>query len=102
MKYRMLVVISDPKTEKGMNSDITLDLRCTFSYDPDTYGNGHSVKIEGGGVAFCNVYDLRYDKSFNKNQKMGWLEKWAHSYWSGEGGSYYVKSLSISKGEEEK
>ena len=96
MKYRMKVVITDPNTEKGMTSELRFDLDCTFTYDEAQYGNGHYVGISG--KEFCRqVIDLRYDTSFNRNEKEQWLEKWAKSYWSGENGAWTIKSLEITK-----
>jgi hypothetical protein len=49
--------------------------------------------------SFRNVYDLRYDASFNPNKKAEWLERWARGYWRGKDGAYIVKSLTITKAE---
>ena len=39
-------------------------------YDPDTYGNGHYVKIVPDQKEYGSFYyDLRYDKTFNRNNK---------------------------------
>lgn len=94
MKYTMNVVIADPNTPKGMFSDIPMKLSCFFSYDPEQYGNGHMLRIKGA-EGFSNVYDLRYDRNFNRNNKAEYLEKWARSYWNGKDGAYYVKSIEI-------
>lgn len=96
MKYKITAVIRDPKTKQGMSSDIVMKLNVAFAHDPNTYGNGYYVNIEGDR-GFENTYDLRYDKSFHKDAKEVWLAGWAYSYWSGKNGAYEVKSLTIEK-----
>ena len=99
MIYKMTVTIADPKTPAGMCSDLTMNLKCRFAYNPQQYGNGHYVSItqEGANKFFGVSYDLRYDKTFNRNRKEQWLEEWAKSYWSGKDGAYAVKTLKIGK-----
>ena len=96
MKYRMTALISDPKTEEGMNSDLFIVLRVTFSHNKDDYGNGYRVMIKGD-EGFENLYDLRYDTDFNANHKMTWLTEWAENYWNGENGAYQLKGIKISR-----
>ena len=98
MKYLMTVTIANPNTPKGMSSDILFKIDCFFSYDPEQYGNGHWLKLKARGPeGFENYVDLRYDSGFNPNDKPAFLEKWAHNYWSGKNGAYYVKELRIAK-----
>ena len=47
MNYKMKVRITDPKTPKGMFSELFFDLECKFTYDENQYGNGHYVSIKG-------------------------------------------------------
>ena len=96
MKYTMNVVICNPNTPEGMNSDIFFKLNAEFVHNPQQYGNGHYLNI-GGEHFTTEAIDLRYDTSFNRNKKKEYLENWAHSYWSGENGAYKVKSLEISE-----
>lgn len=95
MEYKMIVTIFDPETPEGMCSDITYELNCSFSCNDNDYGNGHHVAITSADGRFQNYYDLRYDTDFHKNKKEAWLADWAYSYWTGENGSYKVKSLTI-------
>lgn len=96
MKYEMKVVIYDPETPAGMTSDLMFNLSCSFTHDPEQYGNGHFVSISGREF-YRQVIDLRYDTEFDRNNKMAFLEKWARNYWSGKNGAYAIKSLEISK-----
>lgn len=96
MKYMMKVTIANPDTPKGMNSDLFLKLTCSFSYNPNTYGNGHYVSIKGKDFN-PEILDIRYDTSFNRHKKEEWLERWARYYWSGKNGAYAVKSITIEK-----
>ena len=96
MTYKMNVTIYNPETPEGMTSNIFLSLDCRFFYDPNQYGNGHYLTIKGDR-GFENHYDIRYDYDFKRNDKPGYLEKWARSYWSGKDGAYTIKSLEIHK-----
>lgn len=94
MKYLMTVVICDPNTAEGMNSDILFNLTAEYVHNPAQYGNGYYLSIKGQHFT-TEAMDLRYDTSFNRNNRKEYLEKWAHRYWSGEQGAYKVKSLEI-------
>ena len=94
MKYWMNVVICNPNTPEGMNSDIFFKLEAEFAVDPDTYGKKTWLHIHGNHN-FEAYYDLRYDNEYHRGQEKEFLEYWAHSYWSGKDGAYTVKSLEI-------
>lgn len=95
-KYNMNVVICDPNAEAGKNSDVHLKLECEFSCNEKDYGNGHYVSIKNESLPFGKeIYDIRYDKSFNRNDKTTWLLNWAYSYWTGKNGAYEIKSIKI-------
>ena len=96
MNYIMKVSITDPNTQAGMISELFFELNCDFEYDKDQYGNGHYVSIKGKDFYRCS-YDIRYDRSFDRNKKEEWLEAWARSYWSGKNGAWTVKTLEIIK-----
>lgn len=96
MKYKMKVIITDPKTPKTMTSELFFDLECEFAYDEEQYGNGHYVSIKGKEY-YQQIIDLRYDKTFDRNNKEKWLENWARNYWSGENGAWAIKTLEIAK-----
>ena len=94
MKYTMKVKITDPKTPAGMMSEIFFNLECEFFCKEGDYGNGYYVAISGEHFAEQYI-DLRYDTSFNKNEKAEWLVSWAKNYWSGENGAWAVKSVEV-------
>lgn len=98
MKYTMTVTIADPQTPDGMTSDILLKVDCTFDHDPNQYGNGYFLRMRCS-KGFEYTTDLRYDTSFDPTNKAEYLERWAHSYWSGKNGAYIVKQLNITKAE---
>ena len=100
MNYNMTALIKDPKTAEGMNSDIFIRLKVSFTHNEDDYGNGYWVMIKGD-EGFENFYDLRYDKDFHANHKMAWLTEWAENYWNGENGAYILKGVKISRKEQE-
>lgn len=98
MKYTMSVIINDPNTEDGMNSDLFLRFNVEFSHDENDYGNGYYVLIKGD-EGFSNYYDLRYNKDFHAAHKIAWLADWADNYWSGKDGAYKLKSIGITREE---
>ena len=96
MKYSMKVIIADPNTPDGMVSELFFDLSCIFTYDEEQYGNGHYVSIQGKEF-YKQIIDLRYDTSFDRENKEKWLEQWARGYWSGNNGAWTIKCLEISR-----
>lgn len=94
MTYKMKVQITDLNTPKGMTSELCLELKCSFVYDEEQYGNGFFLNIEGKGF-YPQCFDLRYDRSFKKSEKKKWLENWARNYWSGENGSWKCSEIKI-------
>ena len=94
MNYRMKVTITDPNTKNGMVSELYFNLDCNFTYDSEQYGNGHYVSISAKEF-YKQIIDLRYDKTFDRNNKEKWLEKWARNYWTGKDGAWAIKYLEI-------
>lgn len=92
--FQIRVQIADPNTPDGMCSTMTLDMKASFSCNPNDYGNGYHVKIDDGH-GFGNYYDLRYDKTFRKDRKEEWLLSWAKDYWSGKNGAYELTFFQI-------
>ena len=96
MNYKMNVTIKKPQTPNGMYSGLQFSFNCYFIHEPDTYGNGYYVNIVPDQKEFGSEYiDLRYDKTFNRENKAKWLEQWAKNYWSGESGAWVVDTLKI-------
>lgn len=92
MNYKMKVKITDPNTAEGMISELFFVLDVNFEYDKDQYGNGHYVSI-GGKDFYPQSFDLRYDKTFDRNNKLLWLMQWATNYWKGKDGAWKIKSI---------
>ncbi len=96
MNYKMKVTITDPNTKEGMFSSLYFALDCKFYCNPEQYGNGYYVTIKSKEF-YQQVIDLRYNKSFDRNNKTKWLEEWARNYWSGKNGAWVIKTLDIIK-----
>lgn len=94
MDYRMKVTINDPNTPKGMVTELFFDLDCHFNYNPRQYGNGYHLSIFNKYFD-KQLIDLRYDKTFDRNNKEKWLKEWANNYWTGENGAWAIKHLEI-------
>ena len=97
MNFRVVVIIEDPKTEAGKNSELMFRMTASFAHDPEQYGNGYSVKIVNESEHYENYYDLRYDTEFNPKHAMAWLTSWASTYWNGENGAYRLKGIKITR-----
>ena len=94
MEYQMRVVIEDHNVEPGIVAERIFDLDCNFNHHPNQYGNGYYLSISGKDF-YEQIIDLRYDRSFDRNNPDVWLSNWAHNYWSGENGAWAVKHLEI-------
>lgn len=96
LNYKMTVEIYDPNSPEGLCSCERLSLFCEVSFDAHDFGNGCFVYISGEG--FSNqIFDVRYDKSFDFNKADVWLKKWAQNYWNGVNGAWSIKRLKILK-----
>ena len=101
MNYKMNVTIKDPHARKDMYNVLQFSFTCYFKHDPNNYGNGYYVSILPDQKEFgSHLYDLRYDKTFNRNNKEQWLEQWAKNYWNGENGAWVVDTLEIEQVEQ--
>ena len=96
MTYKMNVEIYDPNTPKGMFSGLRLCLFCDVFCDSGDYGNGCFVSIRGDDFSE-NVFDVRYDKTFNIDEPDVWFKNWAKNYWNGRYGAWRIKRLQILK-----
>lgn len=94
MKYEMIATIANPTT----GNKIVITMSCTFSHDPNQYGNGYALHIENDRGSE-NYIDLRYDTDFNPDRKVSYLAHWAETNWSGKDGAYILKSVSITEKE---
>lgn len=92
--FKMIVEIYDPNAPEGMSYGESLYLFCEVFHDPHDFGNGCYVSISGEDFS-KNVFDVRYDKSFNLDEPDLWLKNWAKNYWNGCYGSWRVKRLQI-------
>lgn len=96
LNYKMTAEIYDPESTVEMFSALKLNLFCEVFCNPNDFGNGSYVSVRGEGFSM-NVFDVRYDRSFNINKADEWLKSWANNYWSGKNGAWKIKSLQILK-----
>ena len=70
MKYNIDVVICNPNTPKGMNSEICLALTAEFEYDPNQYGTNTLQRYTAKGSAnkpTVSVMTAHSDATTKKN-----------------------------------
>lgn len=96
--YKMKVTITDPNTEEGMFSGLSIMLHCKFYYNSDLRcgDTGYYVEIEGKEF-LQERYVLGYLNLLSEYQQIKWLEKWAKNYWNGKGDNWIVKTIEIEK-----
>lgn len=62
-----------------------LEGKITFTCDPDQYGNGYTMGIEGLGEPFgYQGYDIRYDKEFDKDEELLYIVKFYMNRYDGK------------------
>ena len=67
-----------------------------FSYNPDTYGNGHYMFIESKDEPFGGqAYDIRYDKRFRKDNKLLYIVEYLSDRFDGEDGRCKLRGVSV-------
>lgn len=96
LNYKMTVEIYDPESLVGKFSSLRLYLFCDVFCETNDFGNGCYVSIHGEGFS-KNVYDVRYDNSFNLDEADLWLKDWAQNYWDGCNGAWKIKSIQVLK-----
>ena len=91
MKFDVEVTIH--KNEK----EVVFELEVDFFKSGSPRGNGYYMSISGkNNTNFEDrLIDIRYDSSFNENIPELYFMSWAYTYWSGENGSYDIKSLKM-------
>jgi hypothetical protein len=92
MKYRMNIVIENEITDYK----VAFSLNCNFFYNEKEYGNGYYAIIDGKNFGE-RVFDLRYNKNFDENNKEKWIEKWINSQCCGKYVAYSVRSVEMIK-----
>lgn len=92
MNYKMEIGIVNPDNPQD---GITFNWEAQFTYDPETYGNGHYLAIVKENGELFQLYDIRYDRDFRKDDKIEYLKTWARNYWTGRDGAYYLDGIHI-------
>ena len=87
-KYHVLYTLEDP-------TDHTIahfERDPYFATDPDDYGNGTYLWWD-----FREGYDLRYERDYNPRFEFGYLADFMNRRWTGEGGSWRLVSVTITR-----
>lgn len=71
-------------------------VKVSFSCDPDDYGNGYYMGIEGENEPWgFGSYDIRYDGSFNPKKKISYIAKFFESKYNGQNGAWTLLGIKI-------
>lgn len=59
-----------------------------YSKKDGDYGNGYHLLIDGAGLGFMNIFDIRYDKRFSESDMKGFsIRMMREDLFTGENGS---------------
>ena len=73
-------------------------VKVSFSYDPDDYGNGYYMGVEGENEPWgCGCYDIRYDGKFNPKKKISYIAKFFENRYDGENGAWTLLGIKIAE-----
>jgi hypothetical protein len=90
--YNVKVVIYNPADK---NEERTFELMFRFTY-LGRFSRDFMCRVKGKDF-YDHIIDLRYDLSFNPNEKEKWIEDWVKNYWNGKNGAYQLKAFEIIK-----
>jgi hypothetical protein len=87
--FRFKVKIQSPEDGRI----VKLSPVATFSYNPDDYGNGWHMLLEGAGLIF-DYYDCRYDHRLDPEDLPAYARLiMKEDVWSGQNGSWKLKEI---------
>lgn len=73
-------------------------VKVSFSCDPDDYGNGYYMYIEGENEPFGGQgYDIRYDRRFNHSKKISYIARYFEERYDGQDGAWTLLGIKISE-----
>ena len=82
------------KQDEKMSKAITLKHRISFYYDPDQYGNGFTMVIEGKDQPFGEQgYDIRYDKDFHCDNAIAYILSFYANRYDGKNGAWKLTGI---------
>jgi len=75
---------------------LTFENRISFSYDPDTYGNGFYMYVKGKNEPFGGqAYDIRYDKEFRHDFPIAYILSFYASRYNGKNGAWKMTGIRV-------
>lgn len=84
-------IISPDLTERS-----EMKLKVSLTNANSGYGNDTYMTVKSrNGDSFEQCFDIRYDKTFDKNKPEVFILNWVYNYWSGENGSWSILGCSI-------
>ena len=84
------------KQSGNMARSVVLKHRISFSYDPDTYGNGFYMYVEGKDQPFGGQgYDIRYDTDFDSDYPMGFILSFYANRYDGKNGAWKLTGIRV-------
>ena len=87
-KFEFKVKLQSPEGEV-----VELHPVATFKCDPDDYGNGFYMKLDGADLGFGSVFDCRYDCRLKKDDLPAYVREIMKGIWTGQNGSWKIKEL---------
>ena len=90
---------NDPE---GAMTTLIFSVKVSFHYNPDDYGNGYYMNIEGENEPFGNSYiDIRYDRDFHRAKKISYIASYFENRYDGKNGAWKLLGINIHEDESE-
>lgn len=98
-KYQVHYRASGNAWGTGEKATVEHDAVVEFSHDPQDYGNGYYMGIEGKGEAFgFSCIDVRYDTDFHPQKKVQYItDYFTKRYAGGWDGSWNLDSITVTR-----
>ncbi len=101
-KYNVVYTImgKDYNDPNKASRKLTFKVEIEFSYDPDDYGNGYYMDVEGENEPWgFSGYDIRYDTKFNPEKKISYIARFFEETNNGQNGAWILLGIAIEKKE---
>lgn len=97
MKYKVSFKLVNLETNesKQVRAEVVISNSAAFSY-----GNGKCMSFEyteGIAVGECEGFDIRYDKDYNPEDEVSYINGFIKNRWSGECGSWKAQRITVKK-----
>ena len=97
MKYKVSFKLVNQETNESKQVRAEVDIVKSDCFD---YGNGKCMSFkytEGIAVGESEVFDIRYDKSYDSEDEASYIKGCIKNRWSGKYGSWKAQYITVKK-----